>query len=326
MTDTMSTQELSPISECGDTSMELVHVNHCNLPAKIPKVSVLPEGTSYAFPTTLLTDLIVAVMNSSDETEQFYAAQACRQLLDCYAEDPPIDMLISKGIVSRCIDFLSTHHNPALQFECLWTLTNITAGTSEQTMYVVNHNTIPNLVELLRSPVPELAEQAAWTLGNIAGDSPEARDRVLNFNCMPLLLRLIKPETSVAFTRNIIRTITNLCRHDISPPPFSVVRMAMPVLTNLLQREDPDITADATMALSYINEGFESWMEGVQNTLEEFQLFFSIIFYAAIFYVWVLSCFEKVTPTEVRANYSTPAAAFPGLDVLQGIRGHDAKF
>ncbi|XP_015120214.1 importin subunit alpha-8 [Diachasma alloeum] len=324
MTDTMSTQEINAISESKETSMELVQVNHCNLPAKLPKVS-LPMDSSYCFPTALLTDLIVDVMRSADETEQFHAAQACRQLLDCYTEDPPTDMLIAKGIVSRCIDFLSAHHNPALQFESLWALTNVTAGTSEQTMYVINHKAIPKLVELLKSPVPEVAEQAAWVLGNIAGDSPEARDRVLDYNCMPLLLRLIKPDTSVAFTRNIIRTIANVCRHDRSPPPFAVVRMALPALTKLLDREDPDVSADASMALSYLNEGFEGWMEGVQNTLEEFQLFFSIVFYAAILYVWVISCFEKINPSGAAGNYSSPDVGIPGFAALQEIRGQESQ-
>ncbi|XP_011310081.1 importin subunit alpha isoform X2 [Fopius arisanus] len=303
--------------------MELVQVNHCDLPAKLSKISAAP-GSLYSFPTDLLTDLIVDVISSIEESEQLHAAQACRQLLDYYAEDPPIDLLIRKGVIARCIDFLSANHNPALQFESLWTLTNVTAGTSEQTMYVVGNRAIPKLVELLKSPVPEVAEQAAWTLGNIAGDSPEARDKVLKYNCMPLLLRLIKPDISVAFTRNIIRSIANLCRHDISPPPFDVVRMALPALNDLLDREDPEVCADATLALSYLNESFNGWMESVQNTLEEFQMFFSIIFYMAIIYVWVISCFEKIHSTTDSGN-STISLEDPAFTALQNIGGHGSQ-
>ncbi|XP_015123786.1 importin subunit alpha [Diachasma alloeum] len=205
-------------------------------------------------PIGMSIDEIVAGMNGLDEVLQLQATQACRKMLS-REKHPPIDIMISKGIVPRCIEFLSYHHNPALQFEASWALTNVASGTSEQTMIVASNGAIPKLVELMKSPAKNVAEQAVWALGNIAGDGPEARDQVLEEQSMPLLLNLIKTDTSVSFTRNIVWTISNLCRNKNPPPSFEIVKLALPVLNRLLTGDDPDILADACWALSYLTDG-----------------------------------------------------------------------
>lgn len=45
----------------------------------------------------------------------------------------------------------------------------------------------------------------------------------------------------IAFTRNIVWTLSNLCRNKNPPPPFDVVRTALPVLNRLLSNSDKDI-------------------------------------------------------------------------------------
>ncbi|KAK9294064.1 hypothetical protein QLX08_011201 [Tetragonisca angustula] len=207
-------------------------------------------------------DEIVNGMKSSDETIQLQATQACRKMLS-REKNPPIDSMIQCGIVPLCVEFLDYHHNAALQFEAAWALTNVASGTSEQTHVVVKHGAIQKLVALLKSASPNVAEQAVWALGNIAGDGPVARDLVLAYDAMPLLLELIKPDTSVTFTRNIVWTLSNLCRNKNPPPPFNVVRTALPVLNRLLSNNDKDILADACWALSYLTDGSNDKIQAV---------------------------------------------------------------
>ncbi|XP_011706521.1 PREDICTED: importin subunit alpha [Wasmannia auropunctata] len=217
-------------------------------------------------PTTALSiDEIVNYINSSDETLQLLAIQTCRKLLS-REKNPPINDMIEGGVVPRCIKLLDSDHNIPLQFEVAWVLTNIASGTSEQTQNVVNYGAVPKLVKLLKSASPIVAEQAVWALGNIAGDGPYARDLVLEHDALPLLLNLIKPETSMTFMRNIVWTLSNLCRNKNPPPSFELIRPVLPVFNRLLNCTDQDVLADTCWALSYLTDGSNDKIQAVLET------------------------------------------------------------
>ncbi|VEN64090.1 unnamed protein product [Callosobruchus maculatus] len=223
------------------------------------------QESNKSSPISMTADEISYGMMSPDEEVQFKATQACRKILS-RERNPPIDHMIRLGVVPRCVEFLGKAHNPALQFEACWALTNIASGTSEQTAAVVQEGAIPRLRMLLTSPRPDVADQAVWALGNIAGDGPGTRDMVLRCGVLQDLLALIRPDSQISLLRNAVWTISNLCRNKNPPPNFELVRPALPTLAKLLNYSDLDVLGDTCWALSYLTDGSNDKIQEVIDT------------------------------------------------------------
>ncbi|KAI4785888.1 hypothetical protein KUCAC02_037483 [Chaenocephalus aceratus] len=195
---------------------------------------------------------ILAGVNSGDAETQLQATQAARKLLS-REKNPPINQLISAGLIPRFVSFLRLVDSPPMQFEASWALTNIASGTSEQTAAV------------------HISEQAVWALGNIAGDGSALRDHVIKHGAvLPLLSLLAVPDLSVltvGYLRNVTWTLSNLCRNkNPSPPPRShpadPARAGAPACTTRTR----EVLADACWAVSYLTDGSNDRIEVMVQT------------------------------------------------------------
>jgi len=200
---------------------------------------------------------------NSDPKIQFEAVVNIRKLL-AGEINPPIDQVISAGILPTLVGILKirNHPNPKMQFEAAWAITNIASGTSEQTLAVLHCGAVEVFVEILRTGIDMIKEQAVWALGNIAGDSSSCRDFILQLQVIPYLIQLTGVGVPQPLRKNAVWTISNLCRGRPAPV-FSFIRITIPYLVQLLHDPDSNIVGDALWALSYITDGDNERIEEV---------------------------------------------------------------
>jgi len=217
-----------------------------------------------------ITQLVQAV-NGSDVTARLKATIEFRRMLSV-EDSPPIEAVISSGVVPRLMQFLAFETEEKLQFEAAWTITNIASGTTAHTKCVVELGGVKCFVQLLSSSNAEVREQAVWALGNIAGDSPEYRDLVLKTgNSMQRLITILvndKCQPKLTMIRNATWCMSNFCRGK-PKPDFTQIQACIPVLAKLIMQSDPEVLTDSCWALSYVTDDQTKGNIKIQSVVEQ---------------------------------------------------------
>jgi len=217
-------------------------------------------------PTMEQLPILKRMLNSGVLDQQLFSVLKFRSMLSAQ-DNPPIDQVIDIGVVPRMLELCQELESPQLQHECLWALTNIASGTTQQTRFVVDCGAVPVFVSLLASQNDDVCEQAVWALGNIAGDSPDCRDLVLRHDAlMPMVLILVRTETlALSKLRNTMWAVSNLCRGKPSPD-FARMLPVVQALPTMLGVTDEEALADACWAASYLSDGPDEKIGAVIDT------------------------------------------------------------
>eukprot|EP00771_Trimastix_marina_P000778 gnl/Trimastix_PCT/1809.p1 GENE.gnl/Trimastix_PCT/1809~~gnl/Trimastix_PCT/1809.p1 ORF type:complete len:544 (-),score=158.95 gnl/Trimastix_PCT/1809:536-2167(-) len=196
---------------------------------------------------------MLAGLDSADNQVQYDCTRFIRRILSI-EKKPPIDLIVSTGVIPKFVHFMTRDDHPKLQFEAAWALTNIASGTSEQTRIVTSGGAVPHFARLLKSPDQDVREQSVWALGNIAGDGSELRKFILRHgNVLQDTLDLINtPGAPDNIVRNATWALSNFCRGNAHAPEFQA---CLPVLAKLVYSQDEDLLGDACTAISYLSDG-----------------------------------------------------------------------
>ncbi|XP_032217708.2 importin subunit alpha-2 [Nematostella vectensis] len=103
-----------------------------------------------------------------------------------------------------------TGHNIDLQLEAAWCITNLSAGTHEDTLRVLKA-AAPYLITYLSGQNLSLQDQCAWALGNMSGDSVECRDLLRAQGIVPPMANLLKSEIP-SIVQSAAFALSNLAR------------------------------------------------------------------------------------------------------------------
>ncbi|KAF2351247.1 Armadillo [Trinorchestia longiramus] len=196
---------------------------------------------------------MVQVIRSGGEEEQYATVKRTRKLLS-KNDGTPIDEFLKVGILPPLKACLEKHHNPQLQFETLWALTNIASGTSEQTKAVVDADFVPIFLRLLSSNSSKVREQAVWVVGNILGDSPELRDRVVEEQAIPRLYDLYLRDSKEKSLENLCWTFTNIFRHKPWQLEDGELAMCRKAITGFFYGDNKRDVQDALWTMAFMTD------------------------------------------------------------------------
>ncbi|MBA0674776.1 hypothetical protein Goari_016354, partial [Gossypium aridum] len=177
---------------------------------------------------------MVAGLWSDDRNAQLEATTQFQKLLSI-DHGPPINEVVQSGVVPRFVEFLARDDFPQLQFEAAWALTNIAAGTSDNTKVVIDHGAVPVFVKLLASPADDVREQtkpalptlerlihlndeevltdACWALSYLSDGTNDKIQAVIEAGVCPRLVQLLlHPSPTVLIPA--LRTVGNIVTGD----------------------------------------------------------------------------------------------------------------
>ncbi|XP_022110502.1 importin subunit alpha-1-like isoform X2 [Acanthaster planci] len=110
-----------------------------------------------------------------------------------------IDAFLSVDNTMRALVGLLSGHDPALQLQAAWCITNMSASIHDHCILVLQ-SAAPYLVTYLSGQNAALQDQCCWALGNLAGDGPECRDRLVAQGAIKPLINLLKVHVACSFS------------------------------------------------------------------------------------------------------------------------------
>jgi len=198
----------------------------------------------------------------TNEIEKKYKGLVGIRKLLCLPNNPPIQQIIDYGLVSDFIDLLQNGY-PEFQYECLWILTNITSGTSDQSNTIIVKGGLNKIIDIMNnSSIEELQSQSIMTLGNIAGESIKIREQIIERKGFDKIVYLLSITNRPTIIKNSTWAISNFLR--IKPLlPYDVIKNSISSIAGAINKlpNDKEFLRDALWIFSFITENYKKGID-----------------------------------------------------------------
>ncbi|KAI8975066.1 armadillo-type protein [Mycotypha africana] len=165
---------------------------------KMSNVSIHRKPTSDGDSSIKLESLSTMkyILTTTCDNDKIYksARNIRKYLTQGHSDEKSVNDILELNILSTIKELLQkSFSNTDIKFECAWIITNIAAGTTEQTEAIVNAGLVDALLNCLRDSYAslDLKAQVAWALGNIAGESPRYREELMNRQFTQLMVEIL---------------------------------------------------------------------------------------------------------------------------------------
>eukprot|EP01027_Heterolobosea_sp_BB2_P014412 GEZU01020699.1.p1 GENE.GEZU01020699.1~~GEZU01020699.1.p1 ORF type:complete len:568 (+),score=133.54 GEZU01020699.1:15-1718(+) len=204
-----------------------------------------------------LKDLQIAVSYTMSDhpKHQLEGTKFLRKILSI-ERTPPIDEVVSTGVLPRLVAFLQRFDAPMLQYEAAWALTNIASGTTTHVRRILEHGALPVFVNLIKTDADismDLREQCVWAIGNCARGSPAIRDYLHDLDVAGALKTLLSMKNlPLSVRRNTAWASCNLA----GGKPGINIKYFLPtldLLASFTHETDDKILTDTYCGLSYLS-------------------------------------------------------------------------
>ncbi|CAL9096280.1 unnamed protein product [Musa textilis] len=130
------------------------------------------------------------LINSNDEEVLTDACWALSYLSD--GTNDKIQAVLESGVCPRLVELL-LHPSPSVLIPALRTVGNIVTGDDVQTQYVINHQALPCLLNLLtHNHKKSIKKEACWTISNITAGNKEQIQAVIAAGIVAPLVHLLQ--------------------------------------------------------------------------------------------------------------------------------------
>lgn len=166
---------------------------------------------------------------------------------------PPTQEVVDAGVIPILINFIKRFDYPQLQYEAAWALCNIASGEEKHTLKIIQHGGVPYILDLLESPFDNIKDQGLWVLGNITGDKSSYSEIICKYDGVPRIIKVITESKCDYLLKSATWALGNICKGERAPD-FIVIKDAVWVFCDMLQKEDEEILQNALWVLSSITE------------------------------------------------------------------------